>query len=101
MKDTQFFTTVELLELLRRKYSRHDERCSDYRLSRVLGVTPKAISHLLHHNGVMSDETAVKVANELDIPPLLVVFSVIRERSKNQAMRDILDTLPPLHKAAS
>lgn len=42
----------------------------------------------------MSDETALKISKELDLPPVLVVFSVIRERSKNQEIRDILDTIP-------
>lgn len=84
------FTTVELLEALRRKES----GCTDYRLSKILGITPNAVRHLLYKGSVMSDETALKISRELDINPALVVFSVIRERSKNQEIRDILDTIP-------
>lgn len=90
MQELRVFSTVDLLEALRRK----EGGCSDYRLAKILGVTHQAIHHLLQKGGVMSDETALKVSRELNIPPALVVFSIIRERTKNQEIRDILDTIP-------
>jgi len=91
MQELQFFTTVELLEALRRK----ELGCTDYRLAKILGINPNSVYNLLYKGGVMSDETALKISKELDIPPVLVVFSVIRERSKNKEILDILDTIPP------
>lgn len=90
MQEIRVFTTVELLEALRRK----EDGCSDYRLAKILGVSSQAIHHLLQKGGVMSDETALKISRELDIPPALVVFPIIRERTKSQEVRDILDTIP-------
>lgn len=90
MQELQVFTTVELLEALRRKES----GCTDYRLAKLLGINPNSVYNLLYKGGVMSDETALKISRELDLPPVLVVFSVIRERSKSQEIRDILDTIP-------
>lgn len=89
MQDLQVFTTVELLEALRRK----EGGCTDYRLAKVLGINPNSVYNLLHKGGVMSDETALKISKELNISPALVVFSIIRERSKSQEIRDILDTI--------
>lgn len=90
MQELQILTTVELLEALRRK----EGGCSDYRLAKILDMSHQAIHKMLHKGVVMSDETALKISKELDIPAVLVVFSVIRERSKNQEIRDILDTIP-------
>lgn len=90
MKQPEFFTTVELLEALRRR----ENGCTDYRLAKILGLTPGSIRHLLQKGGVMSDETALYLADELDLPPVLVVFSAIRERAKNQQVIDILDNIP-------
>ena len=90
MKTTEFLTTVELLEALRRR----ENGCSDYRLAKILGISHQGIHHLLHKGGVMSDETALYLADELDLPPVLVVFSAIRERAKNQQVIDILDNIP-------
>lgn len=90
MSKTEFFTTIELLETLRRR----ENGCSDYRLAKILGLSHQGIHHLLHKGGVMSDDTAIALADELDLPPVLVVFSAIRERSKRPEIRDIIDALP-------
>ena len=90
MQELEFLTTVELLKLLKDKY----DNCSDYRLAKVLGVTPQAVSLWQQGKSIMNDEAALKVAKELDISPALAVLSVMRERTKNPEIRDIIDTLP-------
>ena len=83
-------TTKEWLMLLKHKKN----NCSDYQLSKILGITQQAVSLQMLGKSVMSDETALKVAKELEMSPLLLVVSVIRERTKNQDIIDILDTIP-------
>lgn len=83
-------TTIEWIKLLKHKHN----NCSDYQASKILGMTQQAISGLTLGKSVMSDETAVKIARELNIPPLLVVMAAIRERTKSQEIIDILDTVP-------
>lgn len=79
MKHDQYLTSIELLKLLKL----HHNNCSDYRAAQILGITQQAVSKLMLGQAVMSDETALKLAKEADLNPLMVVFSVIRERAKN------------------
>lgn len=83
-------TTKQWLMLLKDK----NNDCSDYRLAKILGITQQGMSGLMLGKSVMSDETALKVAKELEVPPLLLVMSAIRERTKSQEIIDILDTIP-------
>lgn len=79
------FTTVELLEALRRKES----GCTDYRLSKILGITPNAVRHLLYKGGVMSDETALKISRELDINLYYVKDCYYRALRRRKNVLDI------------
>lgn len=90
MENLELLTSAELLKLLRDKLN----GCSDYRLAKVLNISQSAMSALINGKSVMSDETALKVATELGISPALAVLSVMRERTKNPEIRDIIDTLP-------
>ena len=83
-------TTIEWFKLLKHKHN----NCSDYQASKILGMTQQAISGLTLGKSVMSDETAVKIARELNIPPILVVMAAIRERTKMEDLKDSIDALP-------
>ena len=83
-------TTIEWIKLLKHKHN----NCSDYQASKILGMTQQAISGLTLGKSVMSDETAVKIARELNIPPILVVMAAIRERTKMEDLKDSIDALP-------
>lgn len=83
-------TTIEWLKLLKHKHN----NCSDYRVAKILGLTQQGVSGLMLGKNVMSDVTAVKIAQELELSPLLVVMAAIRERTKNEALKDSIDALP-------
>ena len=89
-------TTIEWIKLLKHKHNNFYELFFEdaIQASKILGMTQQAISGLTLGKSVMSDETAVKIARELNIPPLLVVMAAIRERTKSQEIIDILDTVP-------
>lgn len=94
-KESDLRTTIELIELLR-KYQEHKGfPATDYRLAKVLGLTPQAIAHMLQHGGIMSDNTAMAVATELDLPKSYVLLCAWHERNKNaetkEAIKEIAD----------
>lgn len=90
MLEGDFPTTAEWLMLLRNK----ENNCTDYHLAKVLGVSQNAIIHLLRKGGVMSDTTAVKVAELLGFSPVLLILSVSKERLKSESFNDELEKLP-------
>ncbi len=83
-------TTRQWLILLKDKKN----NCSDYQAAKILGITQQSMSGLMLGKSVMSDETAVKIARELNIPPILVVMAAIRERTKMEDLKDSIDALP-------
>jgi plasmid maintenance system antidote protein VapI len=60
---------------------------SDYALHKALGITRSAISKLMHGGGTLSDESAIKVAELLGIPPGQVIIDMHIERSKAPEIR--------------
>lgn len=87
MLNEQFPTTVEWLKLLKKEKN----LTSDYQLAKYLGLTQQAISGLMLGKNVMSDTTALKVAEGLGYSHLLLILSVMRERSKSEADTKIID----------
>lgn len=89
-KESDLRTTVELLELLRKYQIYKGFSGTDYRLAKVLSLTPQGVAHMLQKGGIMSDETAMHVAAELGVPPSYVLLCAWHERNKNQETKDII-----------
>lgn len=88
--DSDLKTTIELLELLRKYQEYKGFSGTDYRLAKVLGLTPQGIAHMLQHGGIMSDNTAMHVAAELNLPPSYVLLCAWHERNKNEATKEAI-----------
>jgi transcriptional regulator with XRE-family HTH domain len=56
---------------------------SDYALAARLGVTRGAISNMQRGRNSMGDDTAIKVADILEVPRGLVLLDIAIERSSN------------------
>lgn len=83
-------TTVELLELLRKYQEYKGFSPTDYRLAKVLGVTPSAIAKYLQHGMIISDDVAMSIALELDLPSSYVLLCAWHERNKNEATKEAI-----------
>jgi hypothetical protein len=70
------FTTVQYLDAVKVKLAIN----SDYQLSRALHLTRAAISAMRCNRCVMSDETAVKVAEILGLPAIGVIAAAHLEQ---------------------
>src|SRR5574343_626821 len=93
LENIELRTTIELLELLRKYQKNQGFSDTDYRLAKVLSMTPQGIAHMLQHGGIMSDDTAMKVAFELKLPPSYVLLCAWHERNKNQATKDAIQEI--------
>lgn len=85
MQDSDFRTARQLLELLRAKHG----GCSDYRLAKLLNMSQQGISSLMVNDGTLSDENAVKLALELDLPPAYVIICMHWQRAKDDTTRAV------------
>lgn len=56
---------------------------SDYALAPHLGVTRSAVSKIVNKKCTLGDETAIRVADILEIPRAAVLADVYAEREKN------------------
>lgn len=84
MDESDFRTAQQLLELLRAKLG----GVTDYRLAKVLGIAQQTISTVMVNGGTLSDENAVKLALELDLPPAYVIICMHWQRAKDAATRN-------------
>lgn len=89
-KESDLRTTIELLELLRKYQEYKGFPPTDYRLSKVLGLSPQGIAHMTQYGGIMSDNTAMSVALELGLPPSYVLLCAWHERNKNEATKEAI-----------
>lgn len=80
MLNEDFPTSAEWLKLLKKEKN----LTSDYQLAKYLGLGQQAISKLMLGKCVMSDTTALKVADGLGFSHLLLILSVMRERAKSE-----------------
>lgn len=90
MLNQEFPSTKEWLILLKDKQN----LTSDYQLAKYLGVTQQAISGLMLEKNVMSDTTALKVADGVGVSPVLLILSVSKERLKSESFNESLEKLP-------
>ena len=89
MEEFRFLSPVELLELLRNQQKIKELPTSDYRLAKILGMTQAAIIKIMKHNGSLSDENAIKLADELKLPRAYVVACMMIHRTKNLEVREM------------
>ena len=73
-----------MLELLRANLG----GVSNYRLAKVLGMTHQGIGMIMNHDATLSDENAVKLALELELPPSYVIICMHWQRAKDAATRE-------------
>lgn len=88
--DSDLRTTVQLLELLRMYRKDKGFPDTDYQLAKSLGTATSTINNLLYHGGIMSDETAMHLASELELPPSYVLLCAWHERNKNEETKDVI-----------
>jgi hypothetical protein len=93
MEEFRFLSPVELLELLRKQQQIKGLPSTDYRLAKILGMTPNGLSHTLHGRGSLSDENAIKLADELILPRSYVVACMARFRSKNPEVIEMWENI--------
>jgi transcriptional regulator with XRE-family HTH domain len=63
---------------------------SDYRTAKELGLSRNTISMYRSRTPTMDEETAVVIADALEIDPATVVLDQVAERSKSEAVREAL-----------
>lgn len=83
MDESDFRTAQQLLELLRAKHG----GCTNYRLAKILGMTHQGLGTVMLNRGTLSDENAVKLALELDLPPSYVIIFMHWQRAKDATTR--------------
>lgn len=88
INDSDLKTTIQLLELLRNVQIIKGFNGTDYRLAKVLSVTPQTIAKYLQQGVVMSDMVAMTLALELDLPMSYVLLCVWKERTKSEAAKN-------------
>jgi plasmid maintenance system antidote protein VapI len=74
--------TVQYLNAAKRKL----EISSDYALAKRLGITKASISLLVNGRSVMSNTTAAKIAEILELDPLRVIADMELERGTNDEL---------------
>ena len=89
MEEFRFLSPVELLELLRNDLKNRDLTHTDYRIAKILGITQSSIIKILRHNGSLSDENAIKLADELKLPRSYVVACTSRHRANNPEVKEM------------
>ncbi len=93
MKEFRFLSPLELLELLRKQQEIKGLPTTDYRLAKILGMTPQGIMHTIKHNGSLSDEYAIVLADELILPRSYVVACMARHRAKNPELIEMWESI--------
>lgn len=89
----RFLSPVELLEFLRKDQKNKDLPSTDYRLAKILGMKQSSLIHTLRHNGSLSDENAIKLADELQISRAYVVACMSRHRANNPELKEMWEEI--------
>lgn len=82
-------TTIEFLDAVKARHSLP----SDYALAPVLGITRSAVSKLRNKQDFLGDQTALKVAELLDLSPGIVLSAVHAERAKDPAEKSAWNSI--------
>jgi len=93
-------TTAEIIARIKKMHG----DCSDYRVSKLLGITSQAVYQWTSGARAMGDETAIKAALLLKLDPDYVVACIAAERAKGSnaftTWRHIAERLQPATRAA-
>jgi hypothetical protein len=73
---------------------------SDYRLSQLLGIERQMVSKYRHGIQHLSDDVAVRLAQLLDVPEILVVAEIRRDRTRDPKTRSFWADLAAGRRAA-
>lgn len=76
-------TTKDFMARIRARYN----LTSDYQLAKFLGVTRQRISGYKGRDITLGDETAIKVAEALELPPAYVLNCMAAERAKRPEVK--------------
>ena len=88
-KEFRFLAPAELIELLRKDLKNRGLTHTDYRIAKILGITQSSIIKILRHNGSLSDENAIKLADELKLPRSYVVACTSRHSANNPELKEM------------
>ena len=86
-------TPIELLEILRKAQQNNGLPSTDYRLAKILGVTPNCLAHVFKNNGSLSDENAIKLADELKISRAYVMACMSMHRAHNPQIKEVWEEI--------
>jgi plasmid maintenance system antidote protein VapI len=81
LEETTMRTSVEFLDAVKARHSLP----SDYSLAPVLGITRAQVSRLRNRKDFLGNQTALKVAELLDLEPGIVLSAVHSERAKSES----------------
>lgn len=84
---------MDTTESLLNKLAARNGNCSDYRLSKILGVTPSTVYNYRSGRSCLADDIAVKIARELELPPAYVLACMMAERAKTPTIKRIWSDL--------
>lgn len=82
------FTTINIVDRLNEW-----KGWTDYRVARMLEVSPQAVQHWRNKGGIMKDETAVKAAELLGLPAEVILSSIHLERARGTRAFDPLQKI--------
>lgn len=84
---------IELLECLRKDQEFKGLPTTDYRLAKILGITQTSIIKITKHGGSLSDETAIKLADELKISRAYVMACMALHRAHNPDIKEVWEEM--------
>lgn len=76
-------TTLEFISDIKSKYGIE----SDYAAAKLLGVTKTTMSHYRNGKGLLGDDSAMKIAQLLELDPGYVLACIAAERSKQPEVK--------------
>lgn len=74
-------TTLDFLDAVKARHALP----SDYKLAQFMGISKQVISGYRNGKSLMDDQTALKVAELLDLSPGIVLSAVHAERAKSES----------------
>lgn len=88
--------TVDFLDAIKQRHALP----SDYATAKLLHISPQQVSMYRAGTRALGDETALRVAELLDLPAGYVLACVHAERTSDSAMRRVWDSMADTLKAA-
>ncbi|MDN3544647.1 helix-turn-helix domain-containing protein [Kinneretia asaccharophila] len=77
-------STVQLLDIARA----HQGGVSDYRIAKLIGINPNAISNYRTGRSVPAEPIAMRLAEVAGVDPAEAIFALNAERASDEGMRE-------------